>query len=88
MNPEHTSLPTSIDAPDPHTQSESPDAPGFLPPPPREAAALLHVTTSTVARWADAGKISSTTTLGGHRRYPRADIDAILHRLRDTPDDG
>lgn len=71
MNPEHTSLPTAI---------EPPDAGNFLTP--KQAAALLHVTTTTVARWADAGKIGSTTTLGGHRRYRRADIDTLLHSHR------
>ncbi|MFF1555777.1 helix-turn-helix domain-containing protein [Rhodococcus erythropolis] len=76
MNPEHTSLPIHIG---------SPGAADFLTP--KQAAALLHVTTSTVARWAEAGKISSTTTLGGHRRYPRADIDDLLRRHHGGPDD-
>lgn len=48
---------------------------------PKQAAALFHVDTSTVSRWARAGKISSTTTLGGHRRYYRAEIHDLLDRL-------
>lgn len=65
MNPEHTPPPP-----------ETPDITDFLTP--REVADLLHVTPKTVARWAKAGKIGSTTTLGGHRRSLRADINTIL----------
>lgn len=48
---------------------------------PKQAAALFHVDPSTVSRWARAGKISATTTLGGHRRYYRAEILDLLDRL-------
>ena len=34
-----------------------------------EAAALLHVSPKTVARWAKAGRLPHRCTLGGHRRY-------------------
>lgn len=45
---------------------------------PSEAAELFAVSTKTVARWAEEGKIRVVVTPGGHRRYPKADLDAIL----------
>ena len=41
---------------------------------PAEAAALLGVRTSTIARWAREGRLAATATPGGHRRYRRAEI--------------
>lgn len=49
---------------------------------PGEVAALFRVDRSTVLRWAKAGKIGFTTTMGGHRRYHRAEISALLECLR------
>ena len=46
---------------------------------PRETAALFHVDPRTVTRWAREGKMPSTRTLGGHRRYREADVMALLH---------
>jgi excisionase family DNA binding protein len=45
---------------------------------PREAAEMLGVTTNTLARWVRSGGLSSLTTPGGHRRYQRADVRALL----------
>lgn len=45
---------------------------------PAEVAALLRVDPKTVTRWAVAGKLRSIRTMGGHRRYYRADIEAHL----------
>lgn len=45
---------------------------------PAEVAALFRVDPKTVTRWAQAGKIPSLRTLGGHRRFRRTDIDAAL----------
>jgi excisionase family DNA binding protein len=39
-----------------------------------EAAQALSVSTSTLRRWADAGRIRSVRTAGGHRRFPVAEI--------------
>lgn len=43
---------------------------------PGEVAAAFGVNAKTVARWSKAGKLPSVRTLGGHRRYRRADIAA------------
>lgn len=43
-----------------------------------EVARLFAVDVSTVVRWADTGKLPSFRTPGGHRRYPRAAVDALL----------
>jgi putative resolvase len=41
---------------------------------PQEAATLLGVTVRTLHRWELDGKIKSTRTVGGHRRYDIADL--------------
>ncbi|MFC5369627.1 BldC family transcriptional regulator [Arcanobacterium bovis] len=46
---------------------------------PAEVAALFRVDPKTVARWANSKKIPSIRTLGGHRRFRREDIEAILN---------
>lgn len=43
-----------------------------------EAAELLGVHPSTVRAWADQGKLPVQRTPGGHRRFARAEIEAIL----------
>lgn len=45
---------------------------------PAEVAALLRVCPKTVTRWADKGKLTSRRTLGGHRRFPAIEVDALL----------
>jgi excisionase family DNA binding protein len=45
---------------------------------PAEVAALLRVDPKTVTRWAEQGKFHSIRTLGGHRRYNEAEIQAFL----------
>ncbi len=46
---------------------------------PAEVARLFRVDPKTVTRWAQAGKLSSVRTLGGHRRFPR---EEVLRHLR------
>lgn len=48
---------------------------------PGEAARLLHVSPKTVTRWAADARIPCVTTLGGHRRFRRSDIEAVLVRM-------
>lgn len=45
---------------------------------PAHAAALLGVGVDTIRRWDKEGKLSSVRTLGNHRRFRRADIDAFI----------
>ena len=54
-----------------------PSAPGEEYIAPAEAARLLKVSARTITRWAREGRLPSITTLGGHRRFPRATIEAL-----------
>jgi excisionase family DNA binding protein len=45
---------------------------------PAEAARKLGVTPNTVTRWSRAGKIAAIQTMGGHRRFRRAEIERLL----------
>ena len=47
---------------------------------PQQAAEYLGVSIRTLYRWEDDGLISPRRTPGGHRRYPLADIEALLGR--------
>lgn len=49
---------------------------------PAEVAALFRVDTKTVTRWAQEGKLSSTRTVGGHRRYRACEIHELLNPER------
>jgi excisionase family DNA binding protein len=46
-----------------------------------EATRLLGVSPATLRRWADAGRLSVFTTPGGHRRFERSAVLALLPRL-------
>ena len=48
-----------------------------------EVADLLHVSPKTVSRWAKEGKLPFLKTLGGHRRYPEAEIRDLVAELRE-----
>lgn len=43
-----------------------------------EASRVLGVDPDTLRRWADAGKIDVFVTPGGHRRFPRAAVAALV----------
>ena len=43
-----------------------------------EACRLLGVSPSTVRRWADAGTVRTFVTPGGHRRFSRVGLEAML----------
>ncbi len=44
-----------------------------------EVARLFRVDPKTVTRWAQAGRISSIRTPGGHRRYREAEVRQLLN---------
>ena len=46
----------------------------------QEASELLGVTTSTLRRWGDSGRVPMKRTLGGHRRFARAAIDHLVEQ--------
>jgi excisionase family DNA binding protein len=50
-----------------------------------EVADILHVSPETVSRWAKQGKLPFMKTLGGHHRYPEAEIRELANRLREEP---
>jgi excisionase family DNA binding protein len=50
-----------------------------------EVADILHVSPKTVSRWAKEGKLPYLKTLGGHRRYPAAEIRQLAAELQVQP---
>ena len=51
----------------------------------RCAPDILHVSPKTVSRWAKEGKLPFLKTLGGHRRYPAAEIRQLADELQVQP---
>ena len=54
---------------------------------PAEAGDLLGVHPKTVAMYADAGRLWCTRTIGGHRRYDRADVLTLARELKSERDE-
>jgi excisionase family DNA binding protein len=50
----------------------------------RQASRLLGVHIGTVREWADAGRIASYRTPGGHRRFSKADLERFLTQQHKT----
>lgn len=48
---------------------------------PGEVATLFRVTPKTVTRWAEAGKLPATRTLGGHRRFPAREVMRVRQEI-------
>jgi excisionase family DNA binding protein len=46
---------------------------------PSEVGEALRVDTKTVTRWAERGLLFSIKTPGGHNRFRKADIEAIMN---------
>jgi molybdopterin-binding protein len=53
----------------------------------REAAALLGVSDDTIRRWADAGRLPTSTDDAGRRVLDGADLAAFAVSLADQPDE-
>lgn len=49
---------------------------------PGEVAAMFGVDAKTVSRWERTGRLTCVRTLGGHRRFPRAQVEELLARTR------
>ncbi|MEO8744487.1 MAG: helix-turn-helix domain-containing protein [Candidatus Dormiibacterota bacterium] len=49
-----------------------------------QASKLLGITPATLRRWADHGDVATFVTPGGHRRFPRSAIEALVPRPRAT----
>ena len=49
-----------------------------------QVAEILYVSPKTVSRWAKEGKLPFLKTLGGHRRYPEAEIRGLAEELREA----
>jgi excisionase family DNA binding protein len=64
-------------------QSKEREALSYLRP--AEVADLLSVSPKTVTRWAKEGKLPFMKTLGGHHRYPEAEIRELAEELREEP---
>jgi excisionase family DNA binding protein len=45
----------------------------------------MQVSPKTVSRWATEGKLPFLKTLGGHRRYPAAEIHQLASQLQVRP---
>ena len=56
--------------------ARTPEAEPLLTP--AEVATMFRVDPKTVTRWAKAGKLTSSRTLGGHRRYRETEVRALL----------
>ena len=46
-----------------------------------EVAEIFQVSPSTITRWAEAGKLPSVKTLGGHRRYEARAVMELAHDI-------
>jgi excisionase family DNA binding protein len=46
-----------------------------------DVARILHVSPKTVSRWARDGRLPFIRTLGGHRRYPKVEIESLARSL-------
>jgi excisionase family DNA binding protein len=49
-----------------------------------DVARMLHVSPKTVSRWAKEGRLPFIRTLGGHRRYPKIEIERLTQSLAGT----
>src|ERR1700704_1545121 len=47
-----------------------------------QASRLLGITPATLRSWSDQGEVATFVTPGGHRRFPRTVIEAMVPRFR------
>lgn len=53
---------------------------------PGEVARIFRVDPKTVTRWARQGKLDTTRTLGGHRRFRKDQITRLIEEARERSD--
>jgi excisionase family DNA binding protein len=58
-------------------RQNSPTVPAKEALTPAQAGAILGIAPATVRLWEKAGRLTSVRTAGGHRRYRRADVEAL-----------
>jgi excisionase family DNA binding protein len=49
---------------------------------PEQVALAFGVSAKTVTRWADTGRLATVRTVGGHRRFHRAQVEELLNGRR------
>ena len=52
-----------------------------------EVCRALEINEATLRQWADRGRLPVYRTPGGHRRFLREDVDALLSRIQATETD-
>ncbi|HEX9697221.1 MAG TPA: helix-turn-helix domain-containing protein [Actinomycetota bacterium] len=52
-----------------------------------EVALMLQVSPKTVSRWAKEGRLPYMATLGGHRRFPKSEIERLTEDLNRSAQD-
>lgn len=52
---------------------------------PIEVAAMFGVSSKTVKRWVQTGKLPCIRTPGGHRRYRQSDVEELLRQCSEEP---
>lgn len=52
---------------------------------PNEVATLLMVAPGTVRVWSEKGLLHAQTTVGGHRRYAREEVERFVHERERVP---
>jgi len=52
---------------------------------PSEVAVMFRVDPKTVTRWAQAGRIPSFRTIGGHRRFRASEVQRFLEDAWELP---
>lgn len=65
-----------MSVPAPASRSSAREADPLLTP--AEVAAIFRVDPKTVTRWAASGRLKSIRTPGGHRRFRKSAVDAML----------
>jgi excisionase family DNA binding protein len=63
-----------------------PATPTYLMP--SQVAELFEISPKTVTIWANKGKLPHMKTLGNHRRYPEAEIRALVESLKSPAENG